>query len=289
METDDSLIRRDHDARPTGRAEIARIWRHSALQGAELFQGTYRNYEFAHHFHAVPAVGVVEKGSMSCYCRSSTHVLPFGTILLLNPGEVHAPGPADSGGWSFRVFFFEDETFSARSKDIARKVLRFSEPFVEDRCLSRQLLRLHRKLETHAGALDLESSILGVFEQLARKCARVSAQNDRSCIEKSKIKAVKDYVHAYYGQDITLEDLAAVAQFSPYHLLRSFRSSIGITPHAYLIQVRVEEGKRLLKAGNSISDVSITVGFTDQSHFTRHFKRIMGVTPGQYRPQLSVG
>jgi AraC-like DNA-binding protein len=91
-------------------------------------------------------------------------------------------------------------------------------------------------------------------------------------------------MNAHFERDIALDDLAAVAQFSPYHLLRTFRRSVGLTPHAYLIQIRIEEGKRLLRMGNSISDVSASTGFADQSHFTRHFKRIMGVTPGQYLP-----
>ena len=223
---------------------------------------------------------------MSCYFRGATHVLPEGTVLLFNPGEVHAPGPAYSSEWSFRVFFFEDETFRVRSADLARDVLRFSTPFAEDRRLAGSLLRLHRKLETHGMALDVESSLFEVFKRLARKHTRVQERIDRSGVEKSRIKRVKEYLDAFYPREITLDDLAAVAQFSPYHLLRTFRSSVGLTPHAYLIQIRIEEGKRLLRMGNSISDVSVSTGFADQSHFTRHFKRIMGVTPGQYLPHL---
>ncbi|MBZ5659743.1 MAG: AraC family transcriptional regulator [Acidobacteriia bacterium] len=281
-----SYIHQDHSARPIGRDERARIWRHGALRGTELFQGSYRKYEFAHHFHSVPAIGIVERGSMSCYCRGETHVLPAGTVLLLNPGEVHAPGPAHSHEWSLRVFFFEDEQFRLRSADLARDALRFSKPFVQDRRLATSLLRLHRKLETQGTELDLESSTLEVFTQLARRHSCVPVQVHRSGIGKFKIKRVKDYLNAHYRRDITLDDLSAVAQLSPYHLLRTFRSSVGLTPHAYLIQIRIEEGKRLLRMGNSISDVSASTGFTDQSHFTRHFKRIMGVTPGQYLPRL---
>jgi AraC-like DNA-binding protein len=289
MDEDSSRIHLDHGARPIGRNESARIWRHDALNGAELFQGSYRNYEFAHHFHSVPAIGVVEKGPMSCYCRRETHILPSGTVLLFNPGEVHAPGPANSREWSFRIFFFEDELFRVRSTDLVRNVLRFSKPFVEDRRLAGSLLRLHRKLETHGTAMDIESSIFEIFTQLVQKHTSAPIQVPRIGNEKTQIKKVKNYLDVRYGQDITLDDLAAVAQFSPYHLLRTFRSTVGLTPHAYLIQIRIEEGKRLLKAGNSISDVSVSTGFTDQSHFTRHFKRIMGVTPGQYLPHLRGG
>jgi AraC-like DNA-binding protein len=289
MDEDNSRIHRDHSERPIAKDDSARIWRHGALKGAELFQGSYRKYEFAHHFHAVPAIGVVERGPMSCYCRRATHVLPSGTVLLWNPGEVHAPGPAHSNEWSFRVFFFEDELFRARSTDLGRNVLRFSKPFVEDRLLASSLLRLHRKLETYGTALDIESSIFEVFMQLVQKHSCLPVQIHASGVEKTKIDKVKEYLDAYYRRDVTLSDLAAVAQFSPFHLLRTFRSSVGLTPHAYLIQVRIEEGKRLLRTGNSISDVSASTGFTDQSHFTRHFKRIMGVTPGQYLPKLQHG
>ncbi len=125
-----------------------------------------------------------------------------------------------------------------------------------------------------------------VFTQLARKHSDCPEQTPHSGLEKTKISRVKEYLDAYYLRDITLDDLAAIAQFSPYHLLRAFRRTVGLTPHAYLIQVRIEAGKRLLRNGNSISDVSATTGFSDQSHFTRHFKRIMGVTPGQYQPQV---
>jgi AraC-like DNA-binding protein len=289
LDRHDSPIHEEHGARPVDRDEGARIWQHSALKGAELFQGSYRKYEFARHFHSIPAIGVVEKGPMNCYCRGANHVLPLGTVLLWNPGEVHAPGPAHSDEWRFRVFFFENELFRARSTDLARKVLRFSKPFIEDRCLSESLLRLHRKLENYAGALDIESSIFDVFAQLARKHTSYPSVTAAAGVEKIKINRVKEYLNAYYRREITLDDLAAVAQFSPYHLLRTFRRSVGLTPHAYLIQVRIEAGKRLLRTGNSISDVSATTGFTDQSHFTRHFKRIMGVTPGQYFPRLQNG
>jgi AraC-like DNA-binding protein len=67
--------------------------------------------------------------------------------------------------------------------------------------------------------------------------------------------------------------------------MRTFRRDVGLSPHAYLTQIRVEAAKKLLSEGASIVDVASDIGFTDQSHFTRHFKRITGVTPGQYLPQ----
>jgi AraC family transcriptional regulator len=76
--------------------------------------------------------------------------------------------------------------------------------------------------------------------------------------------------------------LASIAQISPYHFLRLFKQSLGVTPHQYILQRRIETAKYLLQHGElSIADIAVTVGFCDRSHMTRCFKRIVGVTPKQ--------
>jgi AraC family transcriptional regulator len=92
-----------------------------------------------------------------------------------------------------------------------------------------------------------------------------------------------DYIHTYLDQDLSLEELAAIAQLSPYHFCRSFKQSTGFTPHQYLIRQGVERAKLLLKEGKiGILEVALTCGFTHQSHLNRHFKRITGVTPKKF-------
>ena len=81
---------------------------------------------------------------------------------------------------------------------------------------------------------------------------------------------------------LVLEELAAIAQLSPFHLLRSFKDQLGLPPHAYQIQTRVTRAKHLLRLGMSSIDTALTVGFADQSHFSSNFKRIVGVPPGLY-------
>lgn len=95
-----------------------------------------------------------------------------------------------------------------------------------------------------------------------------------------RLRQVIEYVDTYLGQDLTLADLAAIAQLSPNHFTRLFKQSTGLTPHQYLIQQRVERAKRLLIKGKlAIADVALAVGFTHQSHLNRHFKRWVGTTP----------
>ena len=82
-----------------------------------------------------------------------------------------------------------------------------------------------------------------------------------------------------------MEQRAAVARLSRYHFARQFKAATGLPPHQYVIMRRVERAKELLQAGTALSlaEVAAHVGFSDQSHFSQHFKRLVGVTPGQFR------
>jgi AraC-like DNA-binding protein len=86
----------------------------------------------------------------------------------------------------------------------------------------------------------------------------------------------------HYAEKVTLAELARLAHLSPFCLARLFRAHIGMPPHAYQIQLRVEQAKLLLAAGGSVSDVAQEAGFFDLSHFTRHFKRHVGISPGVF-------
>lgn len=93
---------------------------------------------------------------------------------------------------------------------------------------------------------------------------------------------VEEYINNHLHQDLKLDEIAAIAQISPYHFLRLFKQSMGITPHQYILQCRLHRAKHLLQSSDlSITEIAIQTGFCDQSHLTRHFKRTTGVTPKQ--------
>lgn len=95
-----------------------------------------------------------------------------------------------------------------------------------------------------------------------------------------RMRQVIEYIHDNLEQSITVADLAAVAGLSHYHFTRLFRQEMGLAPHQYIIQARVQQAEQLLTTGTfSLAEVAHHVGFADQSHLTRHFKRLVGVTP----------
>jgi AraC family transcriptional regulator len=102
---------------------------------------------------------------------------------------------------------------------------------------------------------------------------------------RAKLRAVVEYIEEHLGASPTLEQMAAVARLSPFHFARQFKAATGLPPHQYVIARRVERAKQLLQAGTdrSLAEVAVCAGFSDQSQFSHHFKRLVGATPGQFR------
>jgi AraC family transcriptional regulator len=104
-------------------------------------------------------------------------------------------------------------------------------------------------------------------------------------LPRGRLRAVVEFIEEHLDASPTLGQMAAVARLSPYHFARQFRAATGLPPHQYVIMRRVEWARQLLQAGAdlSLAEVATDAGFSDQSQFTQHFKRIVGVTPGQFR------
>jgi AraC-like DNA-binding protein len=139
-------------------------------------------------------------------------------------------------------------------------------------------------LEGPSLSLEKESLLLSSLSQMVVRHARVSDNTARySRGEEQAVATARDYLEASFTKNVTLSTLARVAGISEFHLLRLFRDSMGLPPHAYLIQRRIDHARKLLARQVPIVEVALETGFSDQSHFTRHFKRILGITPGEYR------
>jgi AraC-like DNA-binding protein len=96
------------------------------------------------------------------------------------------------------------------------------------------------------------------------------------------IERVRHHLAQRFNEAVSLDELAALARLSRFHLLRAFTRHTGLPPHAYQVRLRIERACALLRSGISAAEVATRVGFADQSHFTRHFKRIHHITPGRY-------
>ena len=100
-----------------------------------------------------------------------------------------------------------------------------------------------------------------------------------------KLRTVVEYIMENLDGSPRLGQMAAVARLSPSHFARRFKAATGLAPHQYVIARRVERAQHLLKSDDEVglAEVAVRAGFADQSHFSFHFKRIVGVTPKKFR------
>jgi AraC-like DNA-binding protein len=97
------------------------------------------------------------------------------------------------------------------------------------------------------------------------------------------VAQVRDYLEAHYSENVSLAELSALTSRSPFHIAHTFKKAIGLPPHAYLESIRIARAREFLRAGMSVVDTAVAIGYPDQSHFTHRFRRHTGFTPGQYR------
>lgn len=137
------------------------------------------------------------------------------------------------------------------------------------------------------GGLAAESLANVMAVQLIRHILAPRRQDRRKdgALPRTKLRAVVEYVEEHLAAGPTLDQMAAVAQCSSYHFARQFKAATGYAPHQYVIARRVERAQQLLQDGDdlSLANVATGAGFSDQSQFSHHFKRVVGITPGQFR------
>jgi AraC-like DNA-binding protein len=208
--------------------------------------------------------------------------MPEGTVALIAPGIVHLGWPGAQEGWRYRMLYPAEDIVRETVTDVfgASTLATFDRPVVEDPPLYARLMRLHVASESpHVDALELGALYVDAIGHAFGNHAGRRLPAD-TAIHKRGMRVVHEAIEACYAEPLTLERLARLAGMSKFHLLRQFKLTYGLPPHAYLRQVRVERARRLILAGGDLAHAATTVGFADQAHMTRIFRRTLGYTPG---------
>ena len=267
--------------------ETATFWRADEFDNLELLRARYIQHSFAPHTHETYAIGVISYGT-ECFVRNKQqYAAHAGSMALVNPGEVHTGQAADERGWAYRVFYPSAKVMqltATRMADKPQALPWFSQAVVQDEYVVGLMLKLHESLESVGAtpsSLERESQFVWAMGQLILRHAS-ERPAPKLQVERKAILRIKEFLDHHYWQNVSLDQLAAQVHLSPFHFLRVFKQAFGLPPHAYLTQARVLRAKQLLAVGNPIAQVAQDVGFVDQSHLNKHFKRLVGITPRQY-------
>ena len=145
------------------------------------------------------------------------------------------------------------------------------------------MLRLHDSLEDPRCPLETSALLVSALVSTLRRHASPALSRIFLRGEAGRVWRMREYLEGHFGERVTLADLAALVGASPFVALRMFRDQVGLPPHAYQLERRLREAKRLLAADVPPTEVALSVGFSDASHLSRHFGRWMHVSPGRYR------
>ncbi|MEZ4668698.1 MAG: AraC family transcriptional regulator [Anaerolineae bacterium] len=270
----------------TPQQERTNFWTAQSLNTpVEALTATYITHSFSRHTHEGFAIGVIERGAETFYYRGDIHVAPAGSVVVINPAELHTGQAVSHAGWSYRMFYPEASLLArvaSQMKGHSCGIPFFPRPVIEDSVLFHALQTAHVSLEQSPDSLERDTRFITALSLMIRHHADDIPPIQTQDTPSHPVTHAQDYIHSHYDDDISLEQLAQTVHLSPYHLTRLFRQQLGLPPHAYLNQVRVHHAKKLLSIGTPIAEVAQITGFSDQSHLNKAFKRIVGVSPGQY-------
>jgi AraC-like DNA-binding protein len=261
-----------------------RFWRLPHLDNLELLHATGITHAYPAHMHEEHSIGIILQGIETTVCRGNSYKGQQGDLVFINAEEVHSNKSLSSG---YRLIKVRPGTLDRIACDLGRpgsSSTSFPQVVVKDPIVARQLLSLHLKLEQNNSPLEQESNFVSTMGLLLSRVSNYRPRRPevRAKREDVYVKLVRDYLKANYAENVSLSQLTSLTNLSPFYLLRVFHSSTGFPPHEYQTQVRIAHARKLIRGGTSLSQTALETGFFDQSHLSRNFKRIVGVTPRQY-------
>jgi len=253
----------------------------------DAFAAAGFNRPFPFHFHETFAIGVIEAGAATIHTNRGSWTAEAGAILAFSPGEIHSAIPVHSSGYSYRMIYPEAammHELGVYNATLAQSgAPLFRAPVIDAPRLGFDLAAIHRPLMSGERHADLESRFVASMRALVAEFSeRARTENASRAADVEIVAAARRHLRAMCGERITIGDVASVCGVSPFHLIRVFRRVVGVTPHAYLVQLRVNRAQAMLCRGTRAADVAYSCGFSDQSHLTRTFKSVIGVPPVEY-------
>lgn len=239
------------------------------------------NFSFAKHWHDEYGIGVLDAGAQSSLSGRGVVEAVCGNTITVNPGEVHDGKPIGDQGRAWRMLYFDPALISSIVQDISQGTVQTFEitaPIIRDQAITQKFNLYYSCVnQPHSTAAQQE-----ILYALVSDLLKLDNFADNTTLIPSQISQAIDFMNDEPTKDIQLSDLSSLTGLSRFQVLRGISSATGFTPHAYLIQKRLDLTKALIREGKSLCYAADLAGFNDQSHMHRVFVKKYGITPGKY-------
>ena len=258
-----------------------RFHRPNQVDDLEIVRGTNVQRVLDSHLHEKYEIGLIEQGEALLTIRGVEVPLLPGKLVVVNPSEPHEA--RSEHGCTFRLLYVTPERMEQAARDVglAEAPLFITRAF-DDPVIMHALQQLHTAFDRDAPRNEIEVLLATALGMIVTRAPRVEDDAALSATPHEAVERVRRFIDEHYADPISLDELSQHAGLSKYHLIRVFRAACGMPPHAYQNAVRVAREREALANGAAACDVATAIGFADQSHFTRRFKRLVGVAPGEY-------
>lgn len=240
-----------------------------SIDGITVTHGYAISHAFPMHFHATCSVGIIESGCREFCSRNTVKRLSAGDVFVLQPYEPHSCQSPEGTSHSYKIISFADKA-----------TLHFPSLTIKNDRLLAMLREFHALAEYDQKSGKLKP----LFDEIKKLLYSFSVASPSESPNEllSRMESAKKFIEINCLRDLSLDEAAASVCLSKYHFCRLFRQCYGMSPHAYCLMCRVKASQRLLRGHSAAYDAGFEVGFFDQSHFIKEFKRQVGVTPGRF-------
>ena len=265
------------------RKNATKYWHDARVPGLSLLRADFTDHEYRPHVHSELVVAVTDSGGAIVTSRGVDAEARPDRLIVLNPGEVQSARMGHSRRWFYRSFYFGEDAleYIRRGLGIATR-LSLPSGAIDDKRLVAEFRSLHSALERPGGVCEIRERLVQVFAHMFERRGTDVRSIDAGPADCARFRKVAAVVRAHRRDELPLEELAALADLNVFHLIRLFKRVAGLTPHAYLVQLRLDDARRYLRDGMPITEAAVAAGFYDQSALTIHFRRSYGITPKQY-------
>jgi AraC-like DNA-binding protein len=265
------------------------IWRSPSAPGIVFHRGEGISHSYPRHWHDELHICAYTGGAGNLASRGHTHRIRTGDLVIMPPGQVHENWVDGASDITFHSLYIDTKVLSKGlpdSNELTATIADCPNLMPGGPILHKKLVQLSRVTESPASSLECDEALLDFLDLLTIEAGR-RPRTYRSIHEHRAIRRVREYLHAHFADSIGLTQLGFVAGLSPFHVQRLFRLQTGMSPHAYQTQLRINHAMVLLRRSHSLCEIAIATGFADQSHLTRNFLRLVGITPGRYSRLLN--
>lgn len=258
-------------------------WLDRHTPGLSLLRADFTTHAYPPHSHEAFVVAVTEAGGSVVRSRGVESEAGRSELFVFNPAEPHEGWMGRSERWLYRSLYLTQQAIEALERALGVEALPY---FLANRHGDRDLiaafLALHRALEAGRDPFRERELLVGSFGVLFARHGSGGGRVAPAPADRRRLARAVALMRDRHGEALRLEELAAETGLTVFQLIGLFKRTVGLTPHAYLTQVRLNAACRLLRGDMPLAEVAAASGFYDQSAMTRHFKRCYGMTPGQF-------